>query len=163
MCSDPRYQILAVSTAISKLPRTLGASDTLDWIPVDILAIIMLEYCTITVRHSQLPVTKLFNILNPAKGSWESLLPDIQSFKAFSTAKVVSWEEWLETLKGASSLHSDDPAILSGIKLLPFLESLGKKSLKMTTANAEASSKTLAKVPPVSSEWIRIWMRQWGY
>lgn len=160
--SNRRYQIIAVSAAISKLPSTLGASDTLDWIPVDILATIILELCTLTAQSNDTTVTTFFNILSPAKGSWNNLLSVIQSFRAFSIAKVVSWEEWLETLKEASSSHSDDPVILSGIKLLPFFESLGKKSLTMTTANAEAHSETLAKLPPVSREWIGIWMRQWG-
>ncbi|KAH7400247.1 hypothetical protein BKA64DRAFT_723003 [Cadophora sp. MPI-SDFR-AT-0126] len=157
------HTVIAVSAAISKLPSSLGTSDTLDWIPVDILATIILELCVIVGPRNTQSCKKFFNILNPAQGSWANLLPVIQSFEAVSNAKVVSWKDWLETLKLASHLLTEDPVILSGAKSLPFFEGLSKKNSKMTIANTEESSDTLATLRPVSKEWMGIWMRQWGY
>jgi hypothetical protein len=158
--------MIAVSAATGRLPRSLGSLNTLDWIPVDILATVVLELGLNPFNQGPQSTTRFYNILNPAKSSWDSLLPAIQSFESFRDAKVVAWEAWLEAfLIEGQSASCTDHRIISGMKLRRFFENLGEKThgITMESLGAQIKSSTLDKMPSVGEKWTGIWMRQWGY
>lgn len=71
----------------------------------------------------------------------------------------------MDELHTAAANESENPGLIAGIKLLPFLESLGSKEtkLELETKKTEDASPSLRSLRPVRAEWMAEWMRQWGY
>jgi thioester reductase-like protein len=95
---------------------TLGAlpalPDTLTWLPIDVVARIIVELC-----HSAEP-RDVYNLVNPRSFNWtRDLLPMLRA--AGLAFEQVTAEEWLERLAASNP----DPEINPTIKLLDFYKS----------------------------------------
>ena len=148
--------------------------DRIDWIPVDILADIIVELAGIddikAHARTKAPQTiQVYHAVNPEDVRWEDLLPTVIKHLGSST-KVVTWGEWVDALR-----QSQENASLvelkqnPGLKLLSFFESLRleerQSSLEfvLDVELSGANSRTLASLEPVNPEWFNLWLRQWGY
>ncbi|KAI9046454.1 hypothetical protein LZ554_009203 [Drepanopeziza brunnea f. sp. 'monogermtubi'] len=134
--------IIASSKHLGLLPTSLGAQDSIAWIPVDLLAQIIVELLlssspissptptttatTATTTSSSTPLTRYFNLTNPHPKTWSSLLPTIQSFYAPThPLQPVPFTEWVQRLAdsaAATTSDSDAKAVERNpaVKLLDF-------------------------------------------
>ncbi|MCJ1314533.1 hypothetical protein MMC25_008215 [Agyrium rufum] len=177
--------IIASSKHLGILPSTLGSFDLVDWIPVDVLAKILLELSGAAENRLPSPPTRdldvngverpdikpeatipVYHAVNPKESKWADLLPDIQRHLGKSV-RVVSWSEWVMGL-ARSQQHSADTAldINPGLKLLDFFTTLNSDSAPLTGLETERSvlkSRTLAGLEPVGGKWMETWLKQWDY
>jgi thioester reductase-like protein len=102
---------LMIRSAIS-IGALPALDDTLTWLPIDIVAKVMVEICHSQRRHD------VYHIVNPKSFNWtKDLLPMLRSARL--SFEQVSPQDWLERL--ASS--NPDPAVNPTIKLLDFFRS----------------------------------------
>jgi hypothetical protein len=86
-------------------------NDTLNWLPIDVVAKVMVEICQSAKRHD------VYHVVNPKAFNWtRDLLPMLQA--AGLSFEQVTQQNWLERL--ASS--NPDPAVNPTIKLLDFFK-----------------------------------------
>jgi thioester reductase-like protein/aryl carrier-like protein len=135
----------------------------INWIPVDTLAIIMLELVHHATKNS---ISQVYNIVNPRFATWADLVPSIQKHYE-PVLKVVIFQEWLETLK---ILDINNPEEISGkpaLKILDFYEvlALGDATDQLTydTRPGQEGSYTMAKLSAVRPSWVRTWLKQWDF
>ncbi|RYP00943.1 hypothetical protein DL764_006344 [Monosporascus ibericus] len=157
--------LIASSNYIGKLPVSLGQMETVDWIPVDILAQCILELAT-NPTYEPGAGAAVCHTVNPKHAAWADLLPAI--IRCLNLGKVfemVSLEEWVDALRESASKTEDvdkNPAI----KILDFYSKLINKSanpILLDTKKAASLSKTLVRLGPIQEAWIENWMRQWAF
>jgi len=97
---------------------------------------------------------------------WLSLVDTVRKRLGPHT-QVVPLRQWIKTLEGH---NGDDPHELTtkpAIKILYFyrgFEGAGLATgLKYSMSHEIEARKTMAELPPVNSEWMSIWLDQWGY
>jgi len=101
---------LMIRSAIS-IGALPALDDTLTWLPIDVVAKVMVEICHAPKRHD------VYHVVNPKSFNWaKDLLPMLKS--AGLKFEQVSAQAWLERL--ASS--NPDPEINPTIKLLDFFK-----------------------------------------
>jgi thioester reductase-like protein len=94
------------AVSIGALP---ALNDTLTWLPIDVVAKVMVEICHSPQRHD------VYHVVNPKSFNWtRDLLPMLQA--AGLEFEQVSAQEWLKRL----SSSNPDPAVNPTIKLLEF-------------------------------------------
>lgn len=162
------------------MPSTLGYSDLINWIPVDILGNIIVELAAVAERHQgpkngfhEIDVepdktVPVFHAVNPEFSMWADLLPTVHNSLAGSSMRVVPWGEWVDAL--SESQHATTSVEQNpGLKLLDFFESLkcdADAALTLSrpdTDRAEMKSGILAGLKPVGAAWMEIWLKQWAF
>ncbi|KAI1632027.1 L-aminoadipate-semialdehyde dehydrogenase [Biscogniauxia mediterranea] len=190
--------IISTSKALKLLPSNLGSLDRIEWIPVDLLANIILELAGIgvPVSKSKKPSSsttngttkadgyddeeeddefgprelKVSHAVNPRVAHWQDIAPVVLRALPEGT-RVVSWAEWVQALRNAGATSSASTARdIPGLKLLDFYESLEqspedavRQAFNLETTTTRARSRTLRHLPPVSGEWMELWLRQWNF
>jgi nucleoside-diphosphate-sugar epimerase len=188
--------LIASSKYLGKFPASLGPLEIVDWIPVDILARIILDLlhgaeddnriqtgseelndirgCANGEEQSQENSgllsgnhvsTPVYHVVNPSKATWSELLPAVLQY-AGASLEVVSFNDWVHALRQSSSMPEhigQNPAM----KLMDFFEdlqkSVGKLQPMLDTAKTIRRSETMARLGPVSVEWMATWMSQWVF
>ena len=153
--------IVASSAYLGLLPDSLMAMGT-EWIPVDVLAKVIVELLDPSDSGSDL--TRVYHTVNPHSAEWRDLLPAVKEGLS-KDIEVVPYHEWVDALE-QSATKTEDVGQNPAIKLLDFFKGLEQKaggSAPLETKGTAKSSKTLAELGPVSPEWMAIWMRQWGF
>ena len=155
--------IIASSKYLGMIPESLGAMNTVDWIPIDILSNIIVELALL--RDSSPGLSCVYHTVNPRTSTWDSLLPTAQHHLG-NSPKIVPFAAWLKALKQSSST-TKDVSLNPAIKLLDFFENLQRNEHRpppsLETAVTVESSKTLAQLGPVQAEWMERWMKQWNF
>ena len=104
--------------------------------------------------------------INPNHTTWSTLLPTIQSRFADNSLKIVSLPEWVNSLKESAN-DTQEPNLNPAIRLLDFYENLAKNSSHANpvfdTAKTVKSSRRLAALGAVRSEWMKLWLEQWDF
>lgn len=178
--------LVACSSLLGKLPDTLGTYSAVDWIPVDIVARVILEilapklddHLPVLGTHSESTngssppadpsSTRVFNVVNPSKTSWTNLAPTILETIA-SIDVMLPYADWLRLLRRAASQTENSKGTPLGraVTLLPFFEKLGRDqpstaTTAIDTTVARETSPTLGALQAVSGDWLRVWIEQWG-
>ena len=154
--------LIATSKALGKVPKTLGNEDTVDWVPMDDVAQILLDLVHARTEKGQQPALETFHLVNPKTVSWQSLTSTVADH--FS-ASVVSFHEWLEALK-ASPMTDSEIAKKPGLKLLDFYESLDAKDgglPRLATTRTAERSPTMRALHPVDEALMKRWLQQWNF
>ncbi|KAA6414504.1 MAG: hypothetical protein FRX48_01253 [Lasallia pustulata] len=155
--------IIASSKYLGMIPESLGAMNTVDWIPIDILSKIIVELALL--RDSSPGSSRVYHTVNPRTSTWDSLLPTVDHHLG-NNPKIVPFAAWLKALKQSSST-TKDVSLNPAIKLLEFFENLQRNEHRppptLETAVTVKSSKTLAQLGPVQAEWMERWMKQWNF
>lgn len=163
----PRQEWLPSLVASAKylhaVPDSLGALDSVDWLPADRIGLMIAEllFC------GQEPGTvEYHHLVNPKTSSWKTLLPQIKTGLGEADVKTVSLVEWVDLLK-ESEWDNRNPAV----KLLPFFHDLRDKvilvpnaravtlEVKKTVQNCSVLKATMAVQP----EWMDLWFKQWKF
>lgn len=159
--------LIATSRYLGKLPASLGSMDDVDWIPVDILARIVVELAIgdATAGKNLGTGASVYHAINPKRTTWAKLVGAIsRSLNSGGGAvETVSLESWLEALRASASQEADltlNPAV----KILDFYDGLvAGKELRFETKKAVQSSPTLASLDSVQEVWMENWIKQWSF
>ena len=170
--------LIQSSKFLGKLPRTLGPVDAIDWIPVDVLAQVLVELMLLPPdKLAQNKGTKkdepaVWHIVNPETISWTTLLPAVQASLG-AQAEVEDFVDWVDALKASATRESvmQDVEINPAVKLVRFFEDVQDKAVRFPKASSATldtfvtvkSSRTLGSLPPVTPEWMELWMQQWQF
>lgn len=133
-----------------------------DWIPVDVLANIIVE-----LTQAEREGLQIYNLVNPSVVAWSSLLPAV--VKRYPEVQAVPLEEWVERLGHANEDDQDEVATKPALKILDWFVDL-EKALTSTgprqgyeTGQGVEVSRTMARLPAVSERWMSIWLEQWDF
>ncbi|KAI1262037.1 acetyl-CoA synthetase-like protein [Xylariaceae sp. FL1019] len=166
--------ILETSKYLKLLPSNLGTLDRIEWVPVDLLAEMISEFAGIGAKKGQNDEVdedelKVYHAVNPKLGYWQVIAPTILKSMPAGT-RSVPWTEWVQALKDAQRTATSATAReLTGLKLLDFYESLiMPEDVKYTPFNLETGvstrkSQTMKRLPPVTNEWVELWLKQWNF
>ncbi|GAB7357574.1 hypothetical protein MBLNU459_g0084t1 [Dothideomycetes sp. NU459] len=156
--------LIASSKYLGKIPTSLGSSERIDWVPVDVVAKVVVDLLDSTDRYTC--DAAVHHVVNPHATTWKALLPKVQSHLHL---EEVSLAEWVEALR-MSSETSEDVVDNPAVKLLGYFEGLVQPegveripALILQTTRTAAESKTLAALGPVNDEMMDNWMRQWNF
>ncbi|KAF2085480.1 acetyl-CoA synthetase-like protein [Saccharata proteae CBS 121410] len=148
--------IIKSSKHLGMLPDSIGSMDIVDWIPVDLLARVVID-----LMHHDLAQPTVFttvnHLVNPKHGSWRSLLPTVQR-QLDPSPKVVPTQQWVEAVQKSASMPDADANKNPAIKLLDFYENMAAE----TRETCERSG-TLKEMPSVTEDWMGKWMEQWRF
>ena len=155
------YSLLKTSESLGYLPRN---NPDVDWIPVDTLASIILDITHCTAGAAGIST---YNLVNPQRTPWTSLINPILQ-RLGSGIKIVELSEWIRMLEEIDQADTRQLTSKPAAKILGFFRDLenGMKEGKRTTFSTEngvSASKTMANLKPVGTEWMEVWLRQWGY
>ncbi|MCJ1251933.1 hypothetical protein MMC30_009171 [Trapelia coarctata] len=159
--------IIATSKNMGCIPESLGPMGTIEWIPVDLLAQIILELFNSPAPLDPETPTQVFHIVNASPTDWTALLPTIISHLG-DTIETVPLPTWMSRLRARAD-ETKDLEKYPAVKLLGFLEGMaaGEKAGRvfpiMETERARKGSETLRGLGAVSGEWMGLWMGQWGF
>ncbi|KAI1333833.1 L-aminoadipate-semialdehyde dehydrogenase [Xylariaceae sp. FL0016] len=175
--------IIATSRYLKLLPSSLGSLDRIEWIPVDLLANVILELAGIgsqpmskadkldAEEDAAYPAAKSLKVrhaVNPQAAQWSDLVTTILAHLPEGT-EAVSLSTWVSALREAGQQGTASAKDVPGLKLLDFYEGLGRDGgevrspFRLETASTRRRSPTLRTLPAVGTEWMALWMRQWGY
>ena len=160
--------IVASSKEIGKVPRNLGNMDTVDWVPVDAAAQVLLDLAFNTQIDEKLQRQHLafYHLVNPKTESWKVLAPAVQQhFKAKNVElEAVDFKDWLEALK-ALPVTKENAERVPGLKLIDFYEGLAAAQglPRLATDSTAATSDTLRNLGSVDEGMVRKWLEQWDF
>ncbi|KUJ17966.1 uncharacterized protein LY89DRAFT_732669 [Mollisia scopiformis] len=175
------------SIYLGAIPKSLGPSlDQIDWIPIDILARILVSLTRVPLHAPHDPngsesasscAADVYNLLNPSLAEWKELLPFITKAVSFANSEngarqidKVSFENWLslvrEDIESQESISGNDlrdaldrnPAF----QLLDFCrEEMKREKSKWITGKSQDASDALRNLGPIKGEWLEKWMKGW--
>ena len=152
------------SRHLGVIPDSLGGLETVDWIPIDILANIIAELA-LQPSTALGPNGNTYHAVNPSKTTWTALLPHVLAALG-PTVHAIPLSDWVKTLRASAetAISEGDLAINPAIKLMDFYEGLlsGESSVaSLETRETEKASRTLRDLGPVQGEWMAKWIEQW--
>ena len=140
------------------------------WVPVDILAAIIVELVCKDCLPDQKdgknePWTKYYHLEDPHNVKWSTLVPVVQEYFAKEKLQVVSLDEWVDKLEASGKVHDADATQNPGLKLLGMYEGLkrARESVILDTKVTNERSKVMQNLPPINQEWMRLWLKQWAF
>jgi thioester reductase-like protein len=156
--------ILTSSNTLGVLPNTLGRMDRADWIPVNVLADIIVEIMVSEDKETR-QNTQVYHLLNPARATWsEDLLPSVKRYLGIE--KSVALPEWVQLVSNGpepDNLKMPNPAR----KILGFYTSLLSESndeqLRFIPERGMTKSHTLRDLGPVKFDWLQKWLADLGF
>lgn len=153
--------LIQSSTHLNLIPDSLGAMQTIDWLPIDLLADIISALALAPCA----PTAHVFHTVNPNTTTWPALLPHVQATLG-PDVKPVSLATWVKALRDSSTSSSVTHALDANpaVKLLDFYEGLldaGSVAPRLETRNTEAECGLLSNVGLVRGEWMRRWILRW--
>jgi nucleoside-diphosphate-sugar epimerase len=187
--SDPRGwnrvewfpSLVLGSRVMHALPDSLGGNSLggeVDWIPVDLLAPVLVELAG-SLRGGRDSGTKVFHCINPDRVRWADLVPAVveELSKALRSENggsdnpteivPVPLAEWMKQLQDSIAGDGGDVDIgrNPAAKLFGFYEQIlaeGEEgAMRLSTFKAEELSKSLREMPAVQPEWVKGWVREW--
>ena len=147
------------------IPDTLGNMEVINWIPIDIICIIIVELAVQAVAPG-IPTARTYHAVNPSVTTWTAILPYVKT-AMHPEPNVVSLATWIKELKAsARSSHTvQDLQANPALKLIGFYENLlnvDNASAGLETKQSERASSTLRELGPIRGEWVTKWMDQWN-
>ncbi|MCJ1460071.1 hypothetical protein MMC28_010450 [Mycoblastus sanguinarius] len=127
----------------------------IDWIPVDMLATMLVELCK--ADYASGSAQKVYNLVNPRRATWDSLLEPIQS--AFGArVKLVTLTEWISKLEQTERLEQNQLASKPALKVLDFFRQLNRHETGpiYEVGRGLETSKTMGQLEPVNQKWMEI-------
>ena len=177
---------LVLSSAhLGALPSSLGALETVAWVPVDVLSPALLEMALGRdgVDGELDRSCRVLHAVNPRRTSWKDLLPSVkQSLKLHgpgqhkeaigtldgSTVKdpeIVDYAAWIARLRSSVSDEESSADLQKNpaVKLLDFFAGAVERPAAplLDTRMAKKASETLRALDAVKTEWMDTWIAEW--
>ncbi|KAK4195711.1 hypothetical protein QBC40DRAFT_18157 [Triangularia verruculosa] len=160
--------IVASSVHMGLLPNSLGQMTTVDWVPIEGIAKMVLEVSGVTEDVPIDLIRGYFHGINPKKVQWGDLVKAVKDFYGNRIKEIVSFEEWVKQLE-KSAATTEDVSRNPGVKLLDTYKTWNEKSKEgqgyvvMETERTQRRSQTMRDMKPVTGDLMRNWCKQWGY
>lgn len=155
---------LTTCKSLGLLPDRLEVFDAIDWLPVNVLADVVIDLVN---RGLDNQASLVYNLVNPSTTTWGALCPGVQHDLSRATGKelrIVSYSEWLQALEGVESTITTADALQEypAAKLIDFFRGLdgNHSGYELCTDHAQQNSPTLNKCGPVTQEWMSLWLKQ---
>lgn len=150
--------LIKTSISLGFVPDTVPP---IDWIPVNELATIIVEFIHADRLTSD---TRTYNLVNPRTATWAPLLDTIQEYMG-PQVKVVPLAEWISKLEQPEDPVMDQILSKPALKILDFFKQFEqrKQSIKYETEHSVRASRTMADLKPVNRAWMEIWLKQWNF
>ena len=160
--------LIETSKNMKCIPNSLGSLGEIEWIPGDIVAQIIVELFDppVTDLDRRSHMTQVYHVVNPSKTEWEALLPTILAHLG-GDIETVSLSAWIERLQTCAE-EGLKLEMFPAVKLLGFFEDTlarqgkGSEPTMLETAQARSVSPSLTHLGPVSTQWMELWLKQWG-
>ncbi|MCJ1383931.1 hypothetical protein MMC17_007045 [Xylographa soralifera] len=161
-------RLVISSKHLGVVPDSLGGMDTVDWIPVDDLSMILVELALHVERPAvAVPEAVVYHAVNPRLTTWAALVPAVLAALG-EGVKTVSLDEWIELLRerAGAEMIEEEVARSPALKLLAFYEGLragtgAVRYARLETRKAEDVSKGLRELEAVSGGWMKAWVKGW--
>ena len=157
--------LIASSRYMGKVPASLGGNETIDWIPVDIIAQVLVELLMLKEESDGAPGARVYNVVNPRVSTWHSLIPAVLAYRNSDDEKpleVVSLRAWVDCLQSSPRSRLNPAA-----NIMEFYRDLadgaGGSAPRFDTTETAKRSAVLAGTQAVNKEWMDRWMRQWKF
>ncbi|KAH8890531.1 acetyl-CoA synthetase-like protein [Thozetella sp. PMI_491] len=160
--------LVASSVYLGMLPDNFGPMSTVDWLPMEDEAKLVLEVSGITAPVPLGDIRGYFHGVNPAMVHWKDLAPSVKEFYGSRITKLVSMAEWVDALEQSQSA-TEDVNKNPGVKLLDTYRGMlaaaqsGGKHVQLSMNRTKRYSETARKSQPVTPELIKNWCRQWEF
>lgn len=155
--------------SLGMIPKALPISNSIDWIPVNILADVVVE---LVQRGVDDEGSQVYNLVNPSTSTWEDLISVVHRGLAGTDKKeitLVDYPEWVRGLENVASENMTEKDIRDNpaVKLLEFFQAVEANSgngeeLTISTEKATQHSSILRACGPVTAEWMSLWVAQLG-
>ena len=162
--------LIISSEYLGLIPDSLGLMEMIDWIPVDILAEIIVGLCLSNDQSEKGEQgAQVHHIVNRRATPWSSLLPGVlEELSEDKRLEQVPLRAWVDALKESASTGSDDASKNPAVRLLPFFDEIAhgteeERAVTLDTEKTAESSERLKSLTAVGEEWMALWMRQWGF
>lgn len=154
---------------MGKVPSLGPRFDTVDFVPVGLLADILLDLSTASrVRKDAADHTSVFHVRNPRFITLLELLPAITEAAGTQVLEIVPPAMWLASLRESSEIDGPDLVVKNpAVKLVDFLSGLwevdaeatkGTQTQHMTINGTLRTSLAMRKLEHVKLEWMRKWI-----
>jgi thioester reductase-like protein len=156
--------LVVSSSYLGAIPTSLGKSQAIDWLPVDVLAPVLIELALSSEKAET--GAAFFHPSNPKLTSWEDLLPSvIAALDGEKTISKVSFADWLQRVKSAAADDSDLEQLVKvypAVKLVRFYESLLLDQFPpLEMGKALQASEKLRDAGEIRGEWMQKWVKGW--
>lgn len=156
---------MKTSKALGLVPSTLGNTNTIDFIPVDIQANIVIDAMHSSITNGPVNRARAYNLVNHKHVPYTSLLPAI--IQGLNSPKPIPLEEWVSELKKHDANSREELEKFPGLKLVEFYEGMipetGLGSATFACDELKKESKTMANIEPVTGEVMTTWLKQWNF
>jgi thioester reductase-like protein len=162
--------LVKTSKALQMIPETLTV---VDWVPVDTMAEIIIDLVHSGADQDG-PYLRIFNLLNPNSTPWSSRAGATQRWFASLPGSVhlakVPFSAWIEALQATKMDNAEELDARPAAKILDFYIALEKAGVRpdeakgvFDTDNGRKYSETFAKLLPIDSKLMDIWLRRWNF
>ncbi|KAJ8132621.1 hypothetical protein O1611_g996 [Lasiodiplodia mahajangana] len=156
--------LVNTSKALGILPKSLGTSDDIDWVPIDVVAEVFMDVVRHDLGSSSGDRCQVYHISNPHKTTWGALLPATCQILG-GNMKLVPFHEWVQRLQQQGYTEYDVEKF-PALKILPFYKGMvASPEVKLPvldTKHTLAVSKALANVGEVQGIWMERWIQSWN-
>jgi thioester reductase-like protein len=157
--------MLLSSKRMGRMPDSLATMDCVDWIPVDILADVLLNVIDGMKGQRSQPSLTFLHFVNPHSTNWHDLAPSIAKLLG-EDVSLVSFSEWVEGLSAPIDQNdSNDNQDLPAAKLIGFwlqIRDCGSMRPRFSVGKSLKASEKLNHLRSVSFEWLERWWHQWS-
>ena len=155
--------LILSSRHLGVIPDSLGALETVDWIPIDILSTIITELALQPSTARAPPAATTYHAVNPSKTTWAALLPHVLPALT-PPVHAIPFPEWVQRLRASAETAEGDLVLNPAVKLLAFYEGLaggGNKVASLETGETRMGSRALRDLGPVWGECMAGWVERW--
>ncbi|KAI1121295.1 male sterility protein-domain-containing protein [Nemania abortiva] len=156
--------LVNTSKALGILPKSLGVSDDIDWVPIDVVAEVFMDVLRHELGSSSRGRCQVYHISNPHKTTWGALLPATCQILG-SNIGLVPFHEWVHKLQQQGSREYDVNK-LPALKILPFYKGMiappEARLPVLDITHTLTVSPALASVGEVQGIWMERWIRSWN-
>jgi thioester reductase-like protein len=151
-------RMMASAKITRSVPDSLGMSNIVDWIPINIVSQVMVNIMEETKRTDV--GINVFHINNPHTIPWTEVAPGLARSMG-KDVRLVGLKEWIEELRIA--IQEKGNGVLPVEVLLPWLEGVseGGEMASLVVDKTVALSPALASPGRVQLEWVERWMADW--
>ncbi|KAI9170598.1 Non-canonical non-ribosomal peptide synthetase FUB8 [Paramyrothecium foliicola] len=140
--------LIASSVYLGALPNNLGPNETVDWIPIEDVASLILDVAGVRCVASANEIRGYFHAVNPSKVTWSQLTKTIKDYYQGRIKEIVSLEEWVSRLEESAS-KVDDVDRNPAIKLLETYRGMLEGQRTGQRSTAFSMHKTMQRSPTV--------------
>lgn len=155
--------LLASSAHLGLLPDSLGPSDDIDWVPVDVVAQGITDIALAGTSNAA-GRAAVYHIANASTIPWRQVSPTVlEHMSENRNVKMVSLQEWAKALRESEST-TQDVSTNPAIKLLEFYEEMASPEPRLTNLkvrNVLDVSPALKSVGAVQKQWMAKWLKEW--